>query len=197
MKKKIISIAVVVICLGVLASGTIAFFTAEDTAHNVITSASGITIEIIEKTMTDYGTLVDFPKDGITGLMPGENVSKIVSVCNTGENEAWVRVKIAEQILSSTGEELPLTTRTGAPIITYEIDPASWQYDNGWYYYLKPVSGGEATELLFEEVLFSVGMTNEYVTATAHVVIDAQAVQTANNGEHVMEAKGWPEVTDR
>ncbi len=197
MKKKLLSLGVIVICIAILASGTIAYFSAEDTAHNVITSNGGVGVEIVEKTLTDSGELVDFPEQGITGLMPGESASKIVSLCNSGSSEAWLRVRISEQLLASDGTELPLTTRTGKPILSYEIDPALWQYQDGWYYYQAPVPAGAYTELLFDTVLFSVGMTNEYVTATAHVIIDAQAVQTANNGTTVLEAKGWPmEVTD-
>ena len=37
-------------------------------------------------------------------------------------------------------------------------------------------------------------MGNEYQNATATVDVLAQAVQTANNGESVMEAQGWPEA---
>ena len=36
-------------------------------------------------------------------------------------------------------------------------------------------------------------MGNEYQNSVANIVIDAQAVQVANNGADVMEAKGWPE----
>ncbi len=195
MKKKLFSLAVVVICLAILASGTIAYFSAEDTAHNVITSGSGVNIEIIEKMLTEDGSLVDFPEEGITGMMPGESASKQVSVYNPG-NSAWIRVRIGERIVSRDCTELPLTTIRGVKILNYEIDPALWQYQDGWYYYLRPVATGETTELLFDEVRFSEALTNEYAVATAHVTIDAQAVQTANNGDHVMEAQGWPEVTD-
>ena len=35
-------------------------------------------------------------------------------------------------------------------------------------------------------------MGNEYQNATATVNVSAQAVQNANNGDTVMDAKGWP-----
>ena len=44
-----------------------------------------------------------------------------------------------------------------------------------------------------EEVRFSAEMGNAYQNCTANVVISAQAVQTANNGDTVMEAAGWPD----
>ena len=35
-------------------------------------------------------------------------------------------------------------------------------------------------------------MGNEYQGAVATVTVQAQAVQTANNGDTVQDAKGWP-----
>lgn len=37
-------------------------------------------------------------------------------------------------------------------------------------------------------------MGNEYQNATATVNVSAQAVQNANNGDTVMDAKGWPKA---
>ena len=75
MKKKILLAAALAICFAVAASGTLAYFTSEDTAHNIITSG-GVNIEVVEKTKGEDGVLVDFPKDGVKGVMPGTDVSK-------------------------------------------------------------------------------------------------------------------------
>ncbi len=192
MKKKIFSLSIIVICLAILATGTFAFFTAENTAHNVVTTG-GVRIAIVEKRLTEDGSLEDFPEEGIVGMMPGESASKIVTVTNTGASAAWVRVRIEESILTPDGTELPLTTRTGDRILNYEIDPELWLYQDGWYYYALPVEAGEATPVLFDQVHFAISMTNEYLVGTAHVRIFAHAVQTANNGATVLEAQGWPE----
>ena len=50
----------------------------------------------------------------------------------------------------------------------------------------------KATEILFDTVHFAPEMGNEYQNCTANIIISAQAVQTANNGDTVMDAKGWP-----
>ena len=83
MKKKILLVTAVVICLAIAATGTLAYFTAEDMAHNVITSG-GVNIELVEKTKGEDGTLVDFPDEGVKGVMPGTDVSKIVRIAPTG-----------------------------------------------------------------------------------------------------------------
>ena len=196
MKKRILSLGVVVICLAILASGTIAYFSAEDTAHNVITT-NGIGINIIEKTESDGGVLTDFPEGGISGVMPGTSVSKIVSVENDGGAEAWIRVQVEQEIQSADEETLPLVLSGEIPVMTVTVDTSKWILEDGWYYYYKPVAAGAVTDILFEEVHFAPEMGNEYQNCTANIEILAQAVQTANNGSTVMDAQGWPaEVTE-
>ena len=71
MKKKMLIVAAATICLAAGASGTLAYFTSENTAHNVITSG-GVNIEVVEKTKNTEGVLVDFPKEGMKGIMPAK-----------------------------------------------------------------------------------------------------------------------------
>ena len=68
MKRKILAAAMIVICLSLLAYGTMAYFSSEDTAHNVITSG-GVNIDLQE--WADKEKTVPFPEDGVTGVMPG------------------------------------------------------------------------------------------------------------------------------
>ena len=184
MKKKILLAAAVVICLTIAVSGTLAYFTFEDTAHNVITSG-GVSIEVVEKTKGEGETEVDFPKEGITGVMPGTEVSKIVSVRNTGNSEAWVRVKVNATIKSAEDKDLP------SDVMTYTVS-GDWTKEGDYYYYKEKVPAGESTSILFDTVKFDPEMGNEYQNCRANIVISAQAVQTANNGTTVMDAQGWP-----
>lgn len=192
MKNKILLAAAAIICITTAATGTLAYFTSEDTAHNVITSG-GVNIEVVEKTRDGDGVLVDFPEEGITGVMPGTDVSKLVSVGNTGASEAWIRVRVEAAIKGADGADLPLTIDGDVPVMTYEVG-RNWSLsEDGYYYYALPVTPGESTELLFDTVSFTSKMGNEYQDCTANIEISAQAVQTANNGQTVLEAQGWPE----
>lgn len=191
MKKKILLAAAVMICLAVGASGTLAYFTSENTAHNVITSG-GVNIEVVEKTQGKDGVLVDFPKEGVRGVMPGSDVSKIVSVKNTGESEAWIRVQVESVIKAADGADLPLTIENVGPVMTYTVGGGWSLGEDGYYYYAKTVAAGETTGILFDTVTFAPEMGNAYQNCTANIEISAQAVQTANNGKTVLEAKGWP-----
>lgn len=186
MKKKILTIALIVICLAVVAGGTLAAFTAEGIARNVITTGK-VGVELVEKHIDASGAKVDFPKDGVTGVMPGTSVSKIVSVKNT-DAESWIRVKVETKITGADGKALP------TDVVSYDVDTAKWQLKDGYYYYLKPVSTGASTDILFDEVAFAGSMGNEYQNCKTEIIISAQAVQTANNGATVAEAAGWPEA---
>lgn len=195
MKKKILALAVIAMLTSVIASGTLAYYTAEERAHNVITSG-GVGIELVEKTKDANGAEVDFPKEEISNVMPGTSVSKIVKVKNNGSADAWIRVGVEASIKDANGEELPLNVGdSNEPVMVYEILDGWYQGDDGYYYFENSVAVNEFTEILFKEVCFNSAMGNEYQNCTANIIISAQAVQSDNNGTTVMEAKGWP-VTD-
>ena len=193
MKKKLTIISVLVICATIVTSGTLAYFTAEDRARNVITSG-GVNIELVETTKKGDGTEVEFPKEGLTGIMPGTSASKIVSVKNIGD-EAWIRVKVDTTILDSQGNELPQTIGDTS-VVSYEVSSTDWFSSNGYYYYKDSVQMNESTNILFDEVRFAKEMGNEYQNCRIEIDIDAQAVQTANNpipaGGNVSDIPGWP-----
>ena len=188
MKKKVLALAVIMICLAIMASGTLAYFTTDDTARNVITTGY-VDIELIEKHIGDDGTEVDFPDEPITGVMPGEAVSKIVSVKNTGA-ESWIRIAVEKRVTSADGEEM------SAEVVSFVVDETKWLEKDGFYYYRLPVATEESTAVLFDEVIFAPNMGNEYQNCKTEIVAYAQAVQTANNGTTVEEAAGWPEPTE-
>lgn len=188
MKRKILLLAAVIACVAVTAAGTLAYFNAEGTAHNVITTG-GVKIEVIEQ-MQDGDTLIDFPEEGISGVMPGSSVSKIVQVKNTGESEAWIRVKVSGSIQNTQGEELSVE------VMSFTVMDGWMDGGDGYYYYHEPVASNALTDVLLQEVLFSPSMGNEYQNCTANIVIHAQAVQAANNaipaGGDVTDIIGWP-----
>lgn len=195
MKKKILVVAMLAVFASIAATGTLAYFTAEESAVNVITSG-GIGIEIVEKTMADSGAEVDFPKEGLSDVMPGTSASKIVRIKNTGKSDAWIRIKMESKIVSVDGQELPIEIGEASkePVMECEILEGWSDGGDGYYYYNEPVGSEEFTKELIDTVKFNPAMGNEYQGCTANIMISAQAVQKANNGDTVMEAKGWPET---
>ena len=184
MKKKILAVAVIVICLAILASGTLAYYTTDAIARNVITTGF-VEIELVEKHIDGNGAVVDFPDAPITGVMPGSTVSKIVSVKNIGA-ESWIRISVEKRVTGADGAELP------TDVVSFTVDESKWLLKDGYYYHLEPVDTEASTGILFDEVTFAPTMGNEYQNCKTEIIVYAQAVQTANNGTTVEEAAGWP-----
>ena len=174
MKKwKIVALCTVLACLSIVASGTLAYFT-----------SGGVAIQLIE--LSDNGG------DGLTywrdvdGVMPGAEISKIVTVENTGASDAWVRIKVDKTVILANGDK-------GKPeVMELDIKDAFWTEQDGYYYYNDSLAPGETTPPLFTTVTFDPKMGNDYQGSTAHIDVKADAVQVANNGDAVLEAAGWP-----
>lgn len=192
MKKKILYVAAVLLVLALAAGGTLAYFTSRTVVHNVITTGN-IQIQLVEKTTQD-GEEIDWPEGGITGVMPGTAVVKKVSVKNVGTGDAWIRVKLTAQITAADGTDLTeRAAEEGA--VEYPLASQDWQLgEDGYYYYVNPVASGASTSNLIEEVRFATTMGNVYQNCKVNLLVEAEAVQVANNGDTVQEAQGWPEA---
>lgn len=184
MKRKLLLLSVMVICIAIAAAGTLAFFNGDATAHNVITTGKvGITVNEYSKYDPDERVKYE---NNQTGIMPGTTVNKIVVVSGEdGTADAWVRVKFVTKVTSADGTELnankiQLTTGT------------EWKYQDGWFYYNAPVKANQEAAPALRSVQFDATMGNAYQGATATVDVLAQAVQCANNGTSAQTASGWP-----
>lgn len=181
MKRKLLILSVLAICIATLAAGTLAYFTSEGKAHNVITTGG---VEIAVQEWADVEKTKPF--EDLTGVMPNTTVTKIAEIKNTGASDAWVRVKV-EKNIKLQGEGASDTS-----LVELTLNTADWTEKDGYYYYTKVLKPGEVTAPIFTAVTFKPDMGNEYQNATATVDVTAQAVQTANNGATVMDAQGWP-----
>ena len=191
-KSRIALIALAIGCIAMLGAGTAAYFTVQDTAVNVITTGI-LDMTLVEKTTdnAEPGTeLEDLPEfvskeNGAFNVMPGQTVSKIPYVDNSGTADFYTRIRLTSTI-TVDGKELPTDV--------LELDIAdSWTLaEDGWYYYTKAVTPSERTEPLFTGVTFVAGMGNEYQNAEVTIEVEAQAVQSKNNGTSWDTAAGWP-----
>lgn len=186
MKRKLLVGALGCICLSALAGGTLAYYTAENTAHNVITTGG---IDIAVQEWADEDKTTPFPENGVNDVMPGTAVTKIVEVQNTGANDAYIRIKVDKSI-TLAGEGEP-----DLDLLTLDFNDTDWTTgEDGYYYYNEILAPGEVTEPLFTTVSFDTGMNNLYQNSTAAVDVAAYAVQADNNGDTVLEAQGWPDA---
>lgn len=234
MKKRIALVALVIACLALLAAGTSAYFTAQETAYNVITTGNLKMVlhdETTEEHMADavppeagedgglpegeqpeteggegettpgeatgaYADLepkckedgrVRFPENGLFGLMPGESVEKYVYLQNIGNVPFYARIKLTGTVEGADKSELAFD-----PYILLSLNETDWTKSGDWYYYNAAVESGAYTEDLLTLVTFSPTIPNEYMDCRVTVKVDAQAVQTANNGDDPLTAAGWP-----
>ena len=197
MKKKILVLAVIAMSFSIMAYNTLAYFTSEATAHNVITSHR-VNITIEEWQQTDEG-IVPYPNEPIK-VMPASKVSKIVTAKNN-EADAYIRARFDVVVMDSEGKSMELDGETLDSIIEVALNTTYWEtkeVDDGWLYYKDTVGTGIATNPLFTEVVFSgVNMTNEYQNCTVKIDVIAQAVQSKNNpGTSALTAQGWPSVEE-
>ncbi len=187
-KKKIFVCSIILILLSLVAVGTVANYTTQGKVRNVITSG-GLDIEVIEQQLVD-GKLEPYPSDQPIPVMPGRVVSKIVSVTNH-DAPAYIRAKYEVVATDPEGNILD----AGADKIWFTTTNEDWikrEEDDGWFYYKEAVDTDKSTTTLFEEVNFSaVNIDNEYAGCTVRVIVYAEAVQAANNGDSVLDALGW------
>ena len=190
MKKKMLYIAAILICLSIIAGGTLAYFTSQDTARNVITSG-GMELQVIEQQQLVNGTLQPYPDEPIQ-VMPATTVSKIVSARNTRQ-PAWIRMNYSLTVYDAAGKAMEIPAEELSKVIRIDGCGDNWMEKDGWWYYNSAIKSGETTQPLFEEVKFSgPHMDNKYQSCTLVIDVTAQAVQQANNGTTVWEAQGWP-----
>lgn len=190
MKKKMFALAVIAICLSIIASASMAYYVSEGTAHNVI-SSSGVDI-VVEEWQQENNSYIPYPENSIK-VMPATEVSKLVILRNL-QAESFVRASYQIVMKDASGAELDFDEN----MVTVTMGSEKWQKnteDDGFWYYTDALAPDEASEAFIRSVSFDgPSMTNEYQGAEIEVKIIAQAVQAANNADSVMEVQGWPSV---
>ena len=191
MKRRLMLSGTIAAVLAILALGTLAYFTVEGRATNVITTGT------VALTLTEEGE--GTPLESGTGMvfanvMPGQVVSKQPIVTNAGTEEFYARVKVDIHIVPAPGGEA-----LSADLVQPGINTETWlDGGDGWYYYAGAVAPDTAVSP-FGTVSFAPGMGNEYQNCTVTLSIQAQAVQVKNNpiplNGSVLDVQGWPAAT--
>lgn len=177
-RRKIMAVCVILCCLAIIAAGSLAYFTAEETAYNVITTGS-VEMKLVEQKKDGS------PFEDVLGVMPGQTVDKIVFIRNDGTAAFFVRIAL-ENTVTVDGRELDFDK-----YISMDLNDEDWTYQNGYYYYNRALKPGEKTVPLFTKVSFADKMDNHYQNARVEIDVTAQAVQSANNGSDPLKAAGW------
>lgn len=179
-RSKLCMVAVAAILATLLTQPTLAFYSIVGKATNVVTSGS-IKLQIHETTAE--GT--PFPEEGVF-VIPGDIVSKQVSVGNVCSHPFYLRVKLVN---GSTNEALDPDD-----CMKLDIDTANWTEKDGYYYYNRILQPDEKTENLFTRVeIVGDQVDRSHIGSTLSLTVRAYAVQSEHNpADHPWDADGWP-----
>ena len=181
-KLKLAVVALIAMAVTFLSQGTLAFYSTVGKATNVITSGN---LQFIIHETTDQGR--EFPVEGVY-IVPGDIVSKKVTVENDCEHPFYLRVKIVYGVDSQT--------LTAEDCFKLNINEQYWILHDGWYYYTGIVNPGETTPDVFSHVeIVGSKVDNSYLGKTLTLTVKAQAVQSENNpisDGNTYTASGWP-----
>ena len=166
MKKKILSIALIVAMIAVIAAGSLAYFTDKDAAENTFT-VGNVNINLIEQERDAQGKLQNFTQNKklypIVGSAQGEKddlgmptaknyVDKIVTVKNTGSEAAYIRAYFAIPSALDDGYETfnaglnVLHFNFGNKVVNGAVSSTEgaewiWMHGNKWNYFETVIDG--------------------------------------------------------
>ena len=188
------SLALIITTVIIFSVQTVAYFTDGANAEMNLIKTGFLDIKVVESTLADESNAtMSYPETPIN-IMPSSRVSKIVTVYNMGNIDAWIRVKIDKTVTSMDSGEA-LNVDTDLFICDYNTD--DWTYSDGYWYYNTPLEAGEITTPLFRNVTFAAEMDNRYANSTITFAITFEAVQKNSNGASALEAfwsEGAPET---
>ena len=182
LKSKIVVAAILIMMVALMAQSTLAYYSTVGKATNVVTTGN---IQFIIHETTDSGA--EFPKEGVY-VLPGDTVSKQVSIENDCEHPFYLRVKIVYG-KDSQGVSVEDCFKP-------EINEEHWELHDGWYYYKGIVEPGKTTPDVFSRVeIVGSKVDNSYLAENLQLTVLAQAVQSENNpisDGNTYTASGWP-----
>ena len=124
---------------------TLAYFTTSDTFNNEFTAGT-YSIETQEAFVSP------------DSWKPGDTVEKTIIATNKGNTPAAVRIKLTPSWEDKNGNPLSLTDNNDneAAVINFNSNfNDKWVYQDGYYYYLRPLDENESTTTLIESVTFN------------------------------------------
>ena len=186
----IATFALLLVTITVFVAQTFAYFTDSSTSqYNQIVPGS-LDAAIIE--VSENGNL-NVPAQPVKIMPASVYTYGNVGVENTGTISFYVRIKIVKTILESEHEISPgWEDLIACNFMASEDIQDQWVYHEGYYYYKVALAPGEKTTALFNKVLFSPQMGNEFKNSSIQFQIICQSVQSGGNSDNPVSAWGWP-----
>lgn len=186
--RKWLIVAALVLSVAMATTGTLAYLSDTDSAVNVMILGN-VEIEQIEEQLAADGSTTE-PFDQNQPFYPGSELSKIVTVKNTGKSDAYFRTLIAFEDVPGSDtfkfnfpiDDLgPYQWTWGAPEATIVVDGSTFVVYEALC--KEPLPAGETSEASLTKVAMDFSATNEDMEAlggTYEILVLTQAVQTEN-----------------
>lgn len=210
-KKKIFTLALIVIMLAILSFSTLAWFSDADEVTNKFMVAHSedepdkiFSVELFEK-VDDNGNHHDYTDCGkvYKDILPGDDLYKEPIVKNTGSYDQYIRVKVtatdaeawAKMLRKYKINDLAAIFEGFNEELWERVDEPEWSKGRNktvtYVFYLEqPLKPGE-TVSLFTNVVIPTQLTQSdlaEVDGSFELRIVAEAVQTENVGDNAVEA---------
>lgn len=189
--KKLITIIASLALVAVIGIGTtLAYFTDNDAAKNVITMGH-VDIELTEP---------NFPEDKeVENIKPGDVIVKDPTITVADDSEdAYVRLelKVTGDISDAQKAQLLEKDEDGQYKYLQVIDTAKWQQAGDYFYYNGILKAGDEV-VLFEKVCIPAEWDNSVADKTFNIELKAEAIQAENvtpDTDADGMIVGWPEA---
>lgn len=198
-KKKLLSLALVVIMVAILSFGTLAWFNDSDEVTNeffVATSDDKTPDEIFSVDVWENTPEEDKDQDGYEyeDILPGSDLKKEVFVENTGYYAQYIRMNVtitnADAWIAALGNGYDLGTMFGGHDETkwVRLEPGVYNGTDNTYtmtFYLNEILESGETACLFENIVIPAHLTQAdmvFVGGSFSLTAVAEAVQTENLG---------------
>lgn len=180
MKKRVLTLGVIAICFLAFACGIMSSDIHATSDNNA--NPNDVSIALEEKAVTSDGRIIAFNDSADRfNVVPGQSISKIVRVKNTGKKDVNIRVRIDKAIyLADDKTEIP-----DIDLISLDINREDWTERDGYYYYNVALKPGELTKPIFENAIFDVNMGNEYQGSSARIDVIAQGTKANSNEDYI------------
>lgn len=181
-KKKLLTMVLALVLIGAVGVGaTLAYFTDNDSATNVVTMGH-VDIVLTEDEWT-HGD------EGIKDVTPGQEIKKDPTITLGSDSlDALVRVKVEvvgfEKAKAKNIDVTPYIDAINNDI-SLQAAENGWTYNNvdKYYYYNKPLTNkteNENVAVLFETITIPTTWNNDVADNSFDIIVSAEAIQADN-----------------
>jgi len=177
--KKFVGLLVAVGLIAAVGIGsTLAYFTSKDNVQNVFTLGK-VDISLRESSKDDEAERIE-QGFKFVDVLPGQTISKEPRVTvSEGSQPCYIRIKLKLSSTPVEGRTTGITEENMKALVSGLKLGANWTLNSdGYYYYGLPLTAGQSSSNLFDQVTIPSNWGNATAGCTMNMDIQAEAVQS-------------------